>query len=197
MIVYETIWACALSVLAAVLVHEGGHLSCAIVTGQTPRVLMLGLGPVVLRLRVRTFTVVLRALPVTGYLLIEPTDRRWAYAVTIAGGPLANLLALAACLRAHVLWPDIDLAIALAIYQGLFAAMTLWPSHGNVAGLQLASDGAKLYRLMRKTWTSPVTTGYAAIMAGVEQVGGPARAPTRYAARLVFECGRADQYVDA
>lgn len=197
MVIYETLWLVAISFVAALLVHEGGHLLSAVATGQTPRVLSLGVGPVVARLRRPTFAVVLRAVPITGYVLVEPTDRRWAYAVMVAGGPCANLLALAGCLRAHALWPDAEVAVALAIYQGLFAAGTLFPRRGKIAGIRMASDGALLYRFLRAGRTTPVATAYASLMALVEPPGAPAPPVTRRAARLVFELGRADQFVDA
>ncbi len=197
MIISETIWAVAVALVAAMLVHEGGHLVCAMAAGQRPRVLMLGLGPTLMRLGGPDFVLVLRAVPITGYVLVEPTDRRWAYTLTVAGGPFASLLALIACLRAHVLWPHNDLLLALAIYQGLFLVRTLCPSHEKFAGLRLPSDGAQLYRLLRKKRTPPIRSSYAAVMASVEPPGAPARLPTRHAARLVFELARPDQHVEA
>lgn len=197
MVIYETVLFVALSVVAATVMHEGGHILGAFASGQTPRVLVLGLGPVVARLRGPNFALVLRAVPVTGYVLVEPTDELWAYAVMVAAGPGANLVALAGCLWAHALWPRADLAVALAIYQGLFAAATLFPGRGRIAGLHLASDGAQLYRLLRSGHPCPVARGYAWALAQVEPAGAPARPATRHAARLVFELGRADQFVDA
>ena len=196
-IIYETIWFVAISAVAALLVHEGGHVVGALATGQTPRVLTLGLGPVILRLRRPGFAVILRAVPITGYVLVEPTDRAWAYVVMVAGGPCANLLALAGCLWAHAIWPASDLAVALAIYQGLFALGTLFPAYGKIGGIRVPSDGMHLYSLLRVGRTSPVATGYAAIMSHVEPKGAPALPVTRHAARLMFELVRADQFVDA
>ena len=197
MIIYETIWLVALSFVAALMVHEGGHIVGALATGLTPRVLMIGHGPAILRLRWPRFALVIRVLPVTGYVLVEPTDRRWAYAVMIAGGPIANLLALAACLWAHALRPDADLAVALATYQGLFGIATLLPTRGKIGGIGLASDGAQLLHLLRTGRSRPVAPAYASILAHVEPPGIPARPVTRHAARIVFELGRADQLVDA
>ena len=98
MIVYETLWLSAVSIVLALVVHEGGHILGALATGIVPRVLVLGIGPVVLRLRRGAIVVVFRAVPLTGYVLSEPSGRVWAYLAMVAGGPLANLLALAASL---------------------------------------------------------------------------------------------------
>lgn len=196
MVIYQTVWLVALGVVAALLVHEGGHVLAALATGQVPRVLTLGRGPLIARCRFGTLAVALRAVPVTGYVLIEPGDRRWAYAAMVAAGPAANLLAFTAAVWAQGRWPDSTAPPAIMVYQGLYAAMALLPRRGRVAGIALASDGLQLYRLARAPAWAPLSTAYAGLMAAVEPAGSPARAPTPPAAALCFALARPDQYAD-
>lgn len=196
MIVYEIVWLSAVSLVLALVVHEGGHIVGALAVGIVPRVLVLGVGPVVLRLRRGAFVIVLRAVPLTGYVLSEPSGRVRAYAALVAGGPLANLLALAACRWASAVWPDAVTPGALAIAQGVFAARTLFPSRGKVAGLFIPSDGLQLYYMFRARTVPSLAASFAPHAAPMLPSGAPPPAPTRHTARLLFALHRADQLAD-
>lgn len=196
MIVYETLWLTFLGLVAAVLVHEGGHIAGALAVGIAPRVLTLGVGPVVMRLRRGAFVVVLRAMPLTGYVLVEPSGRFWAYFALVAGGPLANLLAFATSLWAAAAWPDAVAPAALAIFQGLFAVATLFPSRGRISGLSVASDGLQMFRLLRARKIRSLGAAFAPLAAPLSPAGAAPPAPTRHTAKLLFALCRADQLAD-
>ncbi len=197
MIVYEVLWLTAVSIVLALVVHEGGHVLGALAVGIVPGVLVLGVGPVVLRLRRGAFVSVLRAVPTAGYVLSEPSGRIWAHACMVAGGPAANLLALAACLWASAVWPDAVTPGGLAIVQGVVAARTLFPSRYKVAGLSIPSDGLQVYGLLRARTVPSLAASFAPHAAAMLPSGAPRPAPTRHTARLLFALHRVDQLKDA
>ena len=196
MIVYEIFWLSAVSLVLALLVHEGGHVLGAVLVGIAPRVLSLGIGPVVLRLRRGAFVVVIRAVPRTGYVLTEPSGQVWAYFALVAAGPLANLLALAAALWAVGVWPGAHIPGCLAIGQGAFAGATLFPSRGKIAGVGASSDGLQLCRLLRARKVPSLAESFAALAVPFLPVGAAPPASTPHTARLLFALHRADQLGD-
>ncbi len=197
MIISVIIWQVAAAMTTTVIVHEAGHLLGAYAVGLTPRVAYLGIGPRLWRLRWGTLVCVVRAVPITGYILVEPEDRRAALAIMLAAGPLANIGAMALCLWLHDIRPDWDFVVAMAIFQGLFAVAALTPSTGKAAGIRAASDGLRLYRLARRGKLNDAAVSYASVMSNLAPKGAPVHPMTRHTKRIMFEIVRPDRFVDA
>lgn len=87
---------------ALVLIHELGHYAGARLVGLPVSRVSVGFGPALLLRCSPTGTEWrLSLLPLGGYVHVAFDQRRWARAVVIAGGPLANLVLAAALLLAH------------------------------------------------------------------------------------------------
>ncbi len=181
-----------LAAALAAIVHEGGHALTVLAVGLRLRVVVLGLGPTLLRLRLGSVVFILKAMPLTGYVMLEPTARRWARTATIAAGPLANAAALGAVAFA---WrrSASDILVALAIFQALFCVTTLMPLRGTVSGIRSRSDGLQLYHLICRHKAGELAATYALILSSVQPKDAPAHPLTRHAAPILFEIMRSDR----
>jgi hypothetical protein len=74
------------------LVHEAGHFACAAVAGIAVKLFSVGLGPVILRGRLGSTDLELRAWPIGGFILPVTYDqiRRPWIILHVLGGPLGN-----------------------------------------------------------------------------------------------------------
>lgn len=114
---------------ATVAVHEAAHAVAAARGGGTVKEIGLGLGPALLRTRLRSLPVVIRALPIGGYAAVDvehiPPHRRIRM---LLAGPLANILIgipLLYGLRHHptVMLGDEGKAVGLTGVLGTFSAL--------------------------------------------------------------------------
>lgn len=120
----------ALGVIGAtVAVHEAAHAVAAARAGGTVREVGVGFGPALLRTRVRTLPLVVRALPLGGYAAVDvgaiPPRRRVGL---LLAGPLANLAVgapLLYFLRGHptVTLVDDGRRVGLTGFLGTFSAL--------------------------------------------------------------------------
>ncbi len=184
-----------LAATLAAIVHESGHALMALAVGLRPRVVVLGKGPALLRLRLGSLVFILKAVPITGYVMLEPTARRWARTAMIAAGPLANVVALGVI---AVAWRSSrsDVLVALAIFQALFCVVTLIPSRGTVSGARMASEGLHLFRLLARYKPGELAAVYATILSSAQPKNAPAHPLTRHAAPILFEIMRHDRVVE-
>src|SRR5215469_1098577 len=95
MIVIETptlVWF-IVGLAIGILFHEAGHAMCAICTGHTIRRVVIGGGPLVLRVHFRDAKLELRPLPLGGRVIFRPPGRvrKLATALVSVGGILGNL----------------------------------------------------------------------------------------------------------
>lgn len=132
-------------VAATVAVHEAAHALAAVRGGGTVREVGLGLGPALLRARLRGLPLVIRALPLGGYAAVDveriPPRRRIGM---LLAGPLTNILIgapLLYTLRRHPAVPlgeegkAVGLTGAVGTFAALFRAAGQGPgSLGRLAG---------------------------------------------------------------
>jgi membrane-associated protease RseP (regulator of RpoE activity) len=127
------IWKKALTAVgvigATVAVHEAAHALAAARAGGRVREVGIGFGPVVLRTRIRSLPLSVRALPLGGYAHIDvdeiPPQRR---VPLLLAGPLANIALgslLLVAMRRHplVALGDLDRKMGVAGAIGTFAAL--------------------------------------------------------------------------
>lgn len=112
-----------------VAVHEAAHAVAAARAGGTVREVGVGFGPVLVRTRVGTLPLVVRALPLGGYAAVDveaiPPRRRVGL---LLAGPLANLAVgapLLYFLRGHpaVILGDEGRRVGLTGFLGTFSAL--------------------------------------------------------------------------
>src|SRR5262249_49120188 len=80
-------------VASGIVFHEAGHALCAICTGHTIQRLVIGIGPLLLRVRFKNAKLELRAMPFGGYVNYRPgfPARKLTRAFIAVGGILGNL----------------------------------------------------------------------------------------------------------
>ena len=130
--------------LASVL-HEGSHLVAGMLLRCDPRVICIGAGPNVGRVRYAGIWVVFRLLPIGGYVSLLPRsrERRIASFLVTAAGPSANLAALVALWTASERLPDIIVFCWLTPQALLLIGSTL-PFTAKINGFPALSDGKKM-----------------------------------------------------
>jgi len=163
-----------LSFLLGLVAHEIGHAVVGRAVGFQPYIITIGIGPVIMFRRLfGDVWLTLRALPVAGNVKFLPQQGagRLQQAARVAGGPLANVLLLAAAGAVYLANPSTfgteHLAVtnqeslqifeahltvqmclnAFSSAQVALLATALLPFRHKFAGRHVASDGWKLWQL--------------------------------------------------
>lgn len=187
-----------LGLIVGSIAHEGGHAICGALAGIRPRLVNIGLGRPLVRFNLAgTWITVRLGLFAAGWMLPEPSDRRWARFALVAGGPAGNLVLLAA-----------SIVIASA-YTGTFAWLwpvgavqigglieTLLPMKRTVAGSAAVTDGLALLRLLQRPPAS-LAKAYAGRLRPYLPESSPPSPPSRYAREILFETTRFDRWTEA
>lgn len=137
---------------AALVLHELGHAVAAALTGAQVFRIIIGSGPEKLRFRLGAWSVVVRAIPLRGVVLVGTRPfRRWAEALILAGGAFANAvgIALSICM---VVWLPRPLAglgfLLFAVANAFLLVVALWPRMiFQEVGPQL-TDGLMLWKAL-------------------------------------------------
>jgi hypothetical protein len=141
-----------------IIVHEAGHFACAAIGGISIRLVSVGVGPVVLRARLGTADLVLRALPISGLIVpvtYQNTRKAWAV-LFVLGGVLGNcvLIGLVGWLD-HITVPSTLPQFIregfgpIVVAQVVLIISNLFPSRGRANGHRIGSDGLQLIELLR------------------------------------------------
>ena len=154
-----------LGLVAASVVHEGGHLLCARVCSIPIGRIVIGGGPVLMRLHVGKVQLEWRLLPVGGLVVpaaLPNLQARGPMALFFLGGVLGNVAAIGAIILLHVMGavptllyndagtPLIALqAGILMLAQAFFVILCLIPHWAPMDGRPMASDGLQLLRLLQ------------------------------------------------
>ena len=154
-----------LGLVAASVVHEGGHLLCARVCSIPIGRIVIGGGPVLMRLHVGKVQLEWRLLPVGGLVVpaaLPNLQARGPMALFFLGGVLGNVAAIGAIILLHVMGavptllyndagtPLIALqAGILTLSQAFFVILCLIPHWAPMDGRPMASDGLQLLRLLQ------------------------------------------------
>lgn len=157
-------WAIALGVhLALIVVHEGGHVLVARLANLRIGEISVGLWRRLFRFNVAGITVVIRAIPDSGHVTLQPTpeigDRRRTIPMLAAGvaaelavaGVACSVLASASPHYATfaefswllVLW-------SVVLFAGYHALINLWPATIDMGGGHfVATDGQQILHALR------------------------------------------------
>jgi hypothetical protein len=175
-----------LSVVLGVVVHEAGHVLCGRLAGYRIRLVRIGCGPTLLRLRLRFGLLIVNAFPISGAVHVyRPlVTERHARVFLIAGGCVANTVA-AAILMPIVGWPpdpvenpvlaSVTIVQALAIFNLL---VVIGPGRRGTTDGGLLRDALRRParapdRLLERLYAQDVAGRYASL---------PAALPSRLAA---------------
>jgi len=155
----------SLGLVAGSVMHEGGHLLCARVCSIPIGRIVIGGGPVLMRLHVGKVQLEWRLLPVGGLVVPAALPNllaRGPMALFFLGGVLGNVAAIGAIILLHVMGavptllyndagtPLIDLqAGILMLTQTFFVILSLIPHWAPMDGKLMASDGLQLLRLLQ------------------------------------------------
>ena len=130
------------AIIGAVLgyaVHKLGHLAIALVFRLSPRVIRIGIGPLLLSFRIGELLFELRAIPNGGYVACLPQHRRRQVISLLfsLGGVLGNAVLFAAtgAMSASSVAPD-EVLRPIAAVQVLMIVLSLFP-WGNSDGMHI------------------------------------------------------------
>jgi len=149
-----------LGMMLAVAAHEVGHLVCAVAASIAVRLISIGVGPLLLRLRIGETWFELRLVAAAGFVSIYPLSivRKFRQALFLLGGVLANALVLAVVAALGLVgafpawlaeWGD--LIGPIVFMQAYMIMVNLIPFMVQVQGARLPSDGLQLLQL----WSAP------------------------------------------
>ncbi len=140
-----------LATAVGVAFHELGHALTGWLLDCHPRIVEIGGGPSILRIRLSSAWLVIRLLPISGmvYLLPRGRDRLRASIAVTAAGPLANVvigsIALAVLARQDYSIDAFTTTFPWLFAQAWILMFTLWPRTYNKQGVAFVSDGYRLY----------------------------------------------------
>ncbi len=148
-------WAFVIGTMIGVAAHEIGHAIVAQAVGLEPRLLRIGVGPILLRFRLGRTWVTMRAFPTSGRVTIlpRPPGARAAFALFLLGGVSANAalfaLLVACTMSVSAPWWMPPMAAA----QIMLVAIALLPLPQWLYGRK--SDGYQLLALALRRATQP------------------------------------------
>ncbi len=192
-----------LSLVVGTVVHEFGHALGAAAVGLPPRLISIGQGPYLTRLRLGGAWLVLRAAPVGGYIHtpIGPDTTAQSRFIMTAAGPAATGLMLAAAIAVARFAPLSDLAKVFweggVLGQAVILANTAIPYERKLKTHVSTSDGLKLIRLARGENRGAFDRLHAALIRRHLPEGAPAPAPSRHFPEIAFQLARRDRRTDA
>ena len=183
----------------ALIVHEAGHAAMILAVGFELRLVRIGAGPLLLRLRLGKTWLVLRAVPVIAYVVMlpPPPGRRGSQIAVTAAGALANALcclALGAAALAHPTWFDTVLLLLLA--QVCVIAGVLVPVTGRFGSTRLPSDGLRIWHLLTQPGYSTLPALHAVLMQDVLPPGAITPPTSPASAEIAYQVLRPDRLGD-
>jgi Peptidase family M50 len=154
-----------LGLVAGSVMHEGGHLLCARVCSIPINRIVIGGGPVLMRLHVGKVQLEWRLLPVGGLVVpaaLPNLQARGPMALFFFGGVLGNVAAIGTIILLHVmgavptlLYNDAGTPLSelqagiLMLTQAIFVILSPIPHWAPMDGRPMASDGLQLLCLLQ------------------------------------------------
>jgi hypothetical protein len=164
--------------IIGIVVHEAGHLLCAVAMAIPVALFSIGTGPLLFRLRVGETSLVLRQrFWNAGYVTAYPALFAYKYRTILfhMGGVLGQ-----AVLLAFVIWSSerlpLPLYLGILFSGGAFAQVvgivgSLIPRNLNIDGMTLNSDGWQIWQTLRGPRSGP-TRADAYLAARLRSYGG-------------------------
>jgi hypothetical protein len=190
------------SYVLGIIAHEFGHAGIGWLVGMPPRLIRIGEGPPLMRVRLGTALFDLRRWPIYGYVgyLPPPAGRTGARALRLSGGILVNAMILAAML---LLWSRSDgfddkafWALSIGNAQFSLLAVSVLPLSFKWRGQRQVSDMLAILRLLRGQQTNTFEEFYAAQMRLVLPNGAAIPIPSADAAEIMYHVTRLDRLND-
>lgn len=144
-----------------IVVHELGHAAFAAMASIAAYRIVIGVGPLLWRARLRDTWLEVRVWPVAGHVqsYLSVNDRGYREALFLIGGVMGNLAVVGLLFALHRLGAQADAVRALMIPQMAIILLSTVPSPSRHGG----SDGLKLLHLLRRP-----ATGAAALRAACD-----------------------------
>jgi hypothetical protein len=175
--------------------HEAGHALVVWRLRFEIRLISVGIGPALVRLRLGQAWLIIRALPVTGVVKMLPvlTERRIALAVFLIGGVLGNVALFAALGIASVVIPNVsDSLKPVAFAQVFMIVVNLFPAPAKRSGL--GTDGRQLLRLLFRRRTKDIFKLRDALLRQMVPDGAPLPDQSADTAEILYQYCRADLF---
>ena len=185
----------AMGVCVGVVWHEAGHGVAGWLVGKPVRVMNFGAGRPIWIGRWPRPLVVVRPNLFYGHVvtLWRPRQSVLAGVVSALGGMAGNCVLFALLALAAISWPGWSAYCAtLGGAQVFLILCSLVPFEGRFEGLAVRSDGALLFRLLRRGRSERFVGAYREAIAILFPEAAPRAVPTAASAEAMFAVGRRD-----
>jgi Peptidase family M50 len=192
-----------LGLAAGLAFHEFGHMLCAMLVSVPIRLLSIGIGPLLWRVRIGETHFKLHAVPLSGYVACYPRPlvRPVSMLFVLLGGVLGNaaLVGLVTVVVktkvvSGLALDDLGLIVLVQFFIIIENLVPYWTTTG---GVRIGTDGLQLLQVLAGPWRGPTEAGllYAAKLDGYS--GADRVPPRRACVRLIYQILRSDRWADA
>jgi hypothetical protein len=185
-----------LGLALCVVFHEAGHWMFSVL-GSTPiRRVSIGVGPVLLRGRVRETTIELRLLPLAGFVIPYPpmVYRPFWYALFLLGGVLGNVALIGIATGLHAAGALADASLWGILWFQIEAVIVNLIPFRTKSG---PTDGLYLLRLFRGAYSGSAGAQYAEMLAPYHSTGTLQPRWSPASSRIFYNIERADWWTSA
>ena len=183
-----------------VIAHEAGHALAAWLLRLSPRFISIGIGPVLLRARLGKTWLVMRLVPLSGFVAILPLmrERRLASAMMFLAGAGSNAVSFSMLAAASHVWPEQgEVLWFLALAQAFFIFFPLIPFRTTVSGLSCGTDGLRLLWLLSRSRPDVLAEAHSELLRLVIPEGARLPPPSANFPEIAYQMGRPDRSSDA
>ena len=183
-----------------VIAHEAGHALAAWLLRLSPKLISIGIGPVLLRARLGKAWLVMRLVPLSGFVAILPLmrERRLASAMLFLAGAGSNAVSFILLAAAFHVWPEQGGVFwFLALAQAFFVFFPLIPFRATVSGLSCGTDGLRLLRLLSRSRPDVFAEAHSELLRLVIPEGTRLPPPSANFPEIAYQISRPDRSSEA
>jgi hypothetical protein len=182
-----------------IVLHEFGHAGMAWLLGFHPRMIRVGVGPLLLRLKLGAAWFEVRPWPLSGRVtcLPRPAGRPLAVTAYLLAGIIANAIVLIAMSAIWIASDELPFwALAIGGAQFALILTSVIPVVWKWRGTDQPSDMYKIWRLLRHPESDAVSEGRAALMRGILPAGTALPPPSPDSPEIMYQLTRRDLRTD-